>query len=51
MTHLESFYYTHIAPIVALWLMEVRLAMISIDLDASFGDSELHDGIPATYVE
>lgn len=49
--HLESFYHTHLAPIVALWLMEVRLAMMSIDLDAGFGDSELHDGIPAMYVD
>lgn len=44
---LESYYYAFIAPLVAIWLMEMELVASSVDIDHDFGTQELSEGFPS----
>lgn len=43
---LKESYYDRVAPLVAVWLTEVKLILMGLVVDGDFGDSELDDGLP-----
>ena len=47
---LKTSYYTFVAPLVALWLMEVELVVRLVDIAREFGSHELTGGFPSRSV-
>lgn len=44
---LQSLYYERIAPIVAIWLQEVNVAMVYVKIEREFPPVGLEQGVPS----